>query len=120
MSKHPVAALVAVAVVLVFVIVLAVDTGIVPRLTGECGFTVTHASPEELLRTVRLDVIVSVACLGIGPYGYNWNFGDGTYDSRDVSSVQHTYMQDGSYLVVLQVESGGGVRTFSRTVTIST
>ncbi len=49
----------------------------------------------------------SINSMGIGPYQYLWNFGDGTPAST-LASVFHNYQYSGSYPVTLRVIDTGG------------
>ncbi|HEX4919692.1 MAG TPA: PKD domain-containing protein, partial [Candidatus Bathyarchaeia archaeon] len=85
----------------------------VPPLPVLANFT--YASSPSNSESV---IFASAICGGIGPYSYNWNFGDGTTGTGNI--VSHTFSGSGIYTVTLRVTDANNTSfTVSQEVTVS-
>ena len=67
---------------------------------------------------VSVTITGSATDVAADPLTYSWNFGDGTTDTG--ASVNHTFVDDGSFLVTMTVTDGdGGTASTQSTVVIS-
>lgn len=71
------------------------------------SFTVSPSSPRVGTETM-FDASNSTVGYGVTIARYNWNFGDGTSDSRDTARAPHFYSTAGTYTVTLTVTDSLG------------
>ena len=86
----------------------------------EVSNVVAHVAASTTFGTAPLPVtFMGSATGGTGPYLFNWSFGDGGVAASGSNTTTHTYLNNGTFLAVLQVIDGHGIYAFANvTITV--